>query len=128
MLPLDYGPPGDPHDDLDEPLVESVWMQPYPDERLVDVEPSPDARYEQREAVEVAFVAALQHLPARQRAVLILREVLGFSGAETAEALDMSTDAVYSALQRAHKTVDEKLPAQSQQATWPRSVTRSCAA
>ncbi len=117
VLPVDYGPPGDPHRELDQPLVESVWMQPYPDERLADVESTPDARYEQREAVEIAFVAALQHLPAKQRAVLILRDVLGFSGAEVAEALELSPAAVYSALQRAHKTVDEKLPAQSQQAT-----------
>lgn len=117
VLPIDHGPAGDPHGELDEPLVESVWLEPYPDQRLVAGDPEPGARYEQRESVEVAFVAALQHLPARQRAVLILRDVLGFSGAEAAEALDMSAAAVYSALQRAHRTVDERLPAQSQQAT-----------
>jgi RNA polymerase sigma-70 factor (ECF subfamily) len=115
VLPLDFGPAGDPHGELDEPLVESVWLEPYPDERLPEGDPAPDARYEQRESVELAFVAALQHLPARQRAVLILRDVLGFSGGEVADALEMSPDAVYSALQRAHKTVDERLPAQSQQ-------------
>ncbi len=117
VLPVDFGPPGDPHGELDEPVVESVWLEPYPDERLVAGEKEPDARYEQRESVEVAFVAALQHLPATQRAVLILRDVLGFSGAEVADALDMSAAAVYSSLQRAHRTVDERLPAQSQQAT-----------
>jgi RNA polymerase sigma-70 factor (ECF subfamily) len=117
VLPIDYGPAGDPHRDLDEPLVESVWLDPYPDERLVAGEAEPGARYEQRESVEVAFVAALQHLPARQRAVLILRDVLGFSGAEVGQALDMSAAAVYSTLQRAHRTVDERLPARSQQAT-----------
>jgi RNA polymerase sigma-70 factor, ECF subfamily len=117
VLPVDFGPPGDPHGELDEPLVESVWLDPYPDQRLVAGDQEPDARYEQRESVEVAFVAAMQHLPARQRAVLILRDVLGFSGAEVADALDMSPAAVYSALQRAHKTVDERLPAQSQRAT-----------
>jgi RNA polymerase sigma-70 factor (ECF subfamily) len=118
VLPVDYGPARDPHGELDEPLVESVWLEPYPDELLVAVDQhAPEARYEQRESVEVAFVAALQHLPARQRAVLILRDVLGFSGAEAAKALDMSAEAIYSALQRAHKSVDERLPAQSQQAT-----------
>jgi len=115
VLPVDFGPAGDPHGELDEPLVESVWLEPYPDERLAEGDQAPDARYEQRESVELAFVAALQHLPARQRAVLILRDVLGFSGGEVADALEMSPDAVYSALQRAHRTVDERLPAQSQQ-------------
>jgi RNA polymerase sigma-70 factor (ECF subfamily) len=116
VLPVDFGPPGDPHGGLDEPLVESVWMEPYPDERLPTGEREPGASYELRESVEVAFVAAMQHLPAQQRAVLILREVLGFSGAEVGEALDLSPAAVYSSLQRAHKTVEERLPARSQQA------------
>jgi RNA polymerase sigma-70 factor, ECF subfamily len=115
VLPVDFGPAGDPHRDLDEPLVESVWLEPYPDDRLVAVGHEPGARYEQRESIEVAFVAALQHLPARQRAVLILRDVLGFSGAEVADVLDMTPAAVYSALQRAHRAVDERLPEQSQQ-------------
>jgi RNA polymerase sigma-70 factor (ECF subfamily) len=120
VLPIDYGPgSADPHTDPGEPLTESVWIEPYPDERLqiADGVAGPDARYEQRESVELAFIAALQHLPAQQRAVLILRDVLGFSGAEVAEVLDTNPDAVYSALQRAHKTVDERLPEQSQQAT-----------
>jgi RNA polymerase sigma-70 factor (ECF subfamily) len=100
VLPIDYDP-ADPHG---EPL----WLEPYPDAGLA---------YEQRESVELAFIAALQHLPARQRAVLILSEVLGFSGAEVADALETTPASVYSALQRAHKTVDERLPEVTQQAT-----------
>ena len=118
VLPVDYGPAADPHDGPGEPLLESVWVEPYPDERL-GLEAGvagPDARYEQRESVELAFIASLQHLPARQRAVLILRDVLGFSAREVAEVLEATPAAVDSALQRAHKTVKERLPAQSQQA------------
>jgi RNA polymerase sigma-70 factor (ECF subfamily) len=117
VLPIDYGPSWDPHDGVGEPVVESVWIEPYPDGDLVDGRTSPEARYEQREGVELAFVAALQHLPANQRAVLILREVLGFSAAEVAEALETTVASVNSALQRARKTVDEKLPERTQQAT-----------
>jgi RNA polymerase sigma-70 factor (ECF subfamily) len=119
VLPIDYGGPADPHDDLAAPLVESVWIDPYPDGQLglQDGLAGPEARYEQRESVELAFIAALQHLPARQRAVLILRDVLGFSGAEVADALETTPASVYSALQRAHKAIDERLPEQSQQAT-----------
>jgi RNA polymerase sigma-70 factor (ECF subfamily) len=119
VLPVDYGPAADPHDDPDEPLTEAVWLEPYPDARLgLGSDPaSPEARYEQHEGVELAFIAALQHLPARQRAVLILRDVLGFSARETATALDTTPVSVDSALQRAHKTVDQRLPEPSQQAT-----------
>jgi RNA polymerase sigma-70 factor (ECF subfamily) len=119
VLPIDYGPSADPHDGPGQPLVESVWVEPYPDGRLAldNALAGPEARYEQRESVELAFIAALQHLPARQRAVLILRDVLGFSAREVAQALDTTPGSVDSALQRAHKTVDERLPEQSQQAT-----------
>jgi RNA polymerase sigma-70 factor, ECF subfamily len=119
VLPIDYGPAADPHERAGEPLLESVWIEPFPDEQLFaeDTPTSPEARYEQRESVELAFIAALQHLPARQRAVLILREVLGFSARETAEVLETTPVSVDSALQRAHKTVDTRLPAQSQQTT-----------
>jgi RNA polymerase sigma-70 factor (ECF subfamily) len=117
VLPIDYGPQSDPHDDLALPLVEPVWVEPYPDGAVDAGYAAPEARYEQRESVELAFVAALQHLPARQRAVLILRDVLGFSGEEVAETLESTPEAVYSALQRAHKTVEEHLPALSQQET-----------
>jgi RNA polymerase sigma-70 factor (ECF subfamily) len=120
VLPVDYGPAAaDPHGPLGERVSEAVWIEPYPDEELGPgaALAGPDARYEQRESVELAFIAALQHLPARQRAALILRDVLGFTGAEVAAALDTSTDAIHSALQRAHRTIDKQLPQRTQQAT-----------
>ena len=118
VLPIDYALAADPHDGLAEPITESVWLEPYPDTNLGLASPAgPEARYEQREAVELAFIAALQHLPARQRAVLILRDVLGYSARETGEILDTTPISIDSALQRAHKAVDERLPSQSQQQT-----------
>jgi RNA polymerase sigma-70 factor (ECF subfamily) len=118
VLPLDYGPSFDPHDQgIGMPPIEATWVEPYPDQGLglEDGYAAPEARYELRESVELAFVAALQNLPANQRAALILREVLGFSAQETADALDTTVASVNSALQRARKTVDDKLPEESQQ-------------
>jgi RNA polymerase sigma-70 factor, ECF subfamily len=117
VLPIDYGPSADPHERPGEPLLESVWIEPSPDEHLFveDATASPEARYEVRESVELAFIAALQHLPARQRAVLILRDVLGFSARDAAEVLETTPISIDSALQRAHKTVEQRLPEQSQQ-------------
>jgi RNA polymerase sigma-70 factor (ECF subfamily) len=119
VLPLDYGPATDPHGAPGEPVVESVWVEPYPDETLglEDGFAAPEARYEQREAVELAFIAALQHLPANQRAALILREVLGFSAKEAAEMLETTVASVNSALQRARAAVEERVPEQTQQRT-----------
>src|SRR5207249_2095265 len=119
VLPIDYAPAADPHRGPGEPVVESVWVEPYPDEKLglEDGYAAPQARYEQRESLELAFVAALQHLPPQQRAVLILREVLGFSAKEAAEMLESTVTAVNSALQRARRVIDERLPDESQQVT-----------
>jgi RNA polymerase sigma-70 factor, ECF subfamily len=120
VLPIDYGPPAEADSgEPGEPVTEWVWLDPYPDELLSLEEgyAGPAARYEQREAVELAFVAALQHLPPRQRAVLILREVLGFSAREVAEAFETSVASVNSLLQRARRAIDERLPERSQQAT-----------
>ena len=118
VLPIDYGPAA-ASVDIGEPLVESVWVEPYPDETLGlgGGHGAPHARYEQREAVELAFIAALQHLPATQRAVLIFREVLGFSAREVAESLETTVASVNSALQRARRTIDDRLPERSQQET-----------
>ena len=119
VLPVDHGPSSDPGVEIGRPLVESVWVEPFPDETLALAEgyAAPDARYEQRESVELAFVAALQYLPATQRAVLLLREVLGFSAREVAETLDTTVASVNSALQRARSTVRNRLPERSQQST-----------
>lgn len=119
MLPMEYGPASEPDEALPPPLVESAWIEPYPDGPfgLEAGANSPEARYERRESVELAFAAALQHLPARQRAVLLLRDVLGFAPAEIATALDVTPTTIYSLLQRARQAVTERLPSRSQQAT-----------
>jgi RNA polymerase sigma-70 factor (TIGR02960 family) len=90
---------------------EPTWLQPYPDvllEGIADDSPGPEARYQTREAIELAFVAGLQRLPPRQRAALVLRDVLGFHTAEVAAVLDSSEASVKGALHRARATLDER--------------------
>ena len=101
---------------LPEPtrLAEPVWLQPYPDvllDGLPEQAPGPEARYEAREAVELAFITALQQLPPRQRAVLVLRDVLGYRTAEAAAMLGTTDISVKSTLQRAREALQAHVPA-----------------
>jgi RNA polymerase sigma-70 factor (ECF subfamily) len=119
VLPSDLSPAAEAGTPPGMPVTESVWLEPYPDQAigLTDGRATPECRYEQREGVELAFVAALQHLAANQRAALLLREVLGFTAKESAEMLQTTVASVNSALQRARAAVADRVPAHTQQAT-----------
>ena len=95
-------------------LTEPIWLEPYPDVLLEDIpdrSAGPAGRYEARESIELSFIVALQHLPPRQRAALVLSDVLGFRTAEIAEMLDTGEASVKGALQRARATLRARLPA-----------------
>jgi RNA polymerase sigma-70 factor (TIGR02960 family) len=115
-----------PHVEPPEPtrLGEVVWLEPYPDalfEGGIDVPPGPEARYEQTEAISLAFVTALQVLPPRQLAVLVLRDVLGFHADDVAEMLDSTVESVNSALKRARASLQRGRPPTADRAPPPAS-------
>ena len=123
IMPTDVAAPGDPTAEVPPP-AELPWLQPYPDRLLEPVaseEDEPGAAVVARETIELAFLAAIQHLPPRQRAVLILRDVLGWSAKETAATLETSVPSANSALQRARATLRDRLP--DRRTEWSRANT-----
>ncbi|MBJ8344230.1 RNA polymerase subunit sigma-70 [Antrihabitans sp. YC2-6] len=116
LLSMDFGPAFEDVDDLGDLVDEPVWLDPYP-ETLLTGATDRAMSYDIRESLELAFVAALQFLPANQRAVLLLADVLAFSAAQTAELLDISVHSATTALQCARKTLQQRAPDRSQQAT-----------
>jgi RNA polymerase sigma-70 factor (ECF subfamily) len=121
-LPMDFGPSAAPGAEFDPAATDVLWLEPYPDRWLAPAAfdhaaSAPEALYEQRESIELAFIVALQSLPPLQRAVLLLREVVGLSTAEISSQLGTSPQSVNSALQRARASVRDQRPEMSQQAT-----------
>jgi RNA polymerase sigma-70 factor, ECF subfamily len=117
-LPVAFGPAAGPGADMGDAVFDPIWLEPFPDQLLpAETRFSPEASYEQRESIEIAFVVALQALPPQQRAAFLLREVLGFSAADIASQLGTSVAAVTSLLQRARARIHRTVPGRSQQAT-----------
>jgi RNA polymerase sigma-70 factor, ECF subfamily len=120
LLPTEVVPPADPS--VPQPPASDIaWLGPYPDSLLevADDAHGPEALTFEQETIELAFLVAIQHLPPRQRAVLILRDLLGWSASETADVLDMTAVAANSALQRARETLARRLP--SKRVDWRRA-------
>ena len=111
-LPVRSQPPADPSAPPAPPLTELIWLEPFPDDLLDDVEPTPEARYALHESITLAFLTALQLLPPRQRAVLIMHDVLDWDASEAAESLDMTVSAVNSALHRARVALNKNYSAE----------------
>jgi RNA polymerase sigma-70 factor, ECF subfamily len=120
FLPYDVAPPADPTA-TPPPHADLPWLDPYPDrllDELASPDPGPDAAAIAKETLELAFLAAIQHLPPRQRAALLLRDVLGWPARDVAAALETTVAAANSALQRARATLRERLP--TRRAQWAR--------
>lgn len=107
-LPNATHPAADPHAPLVPSITELVWLEPFPDDWLTEAASSPEARYTAHESISLAFLAALQNLPPRQRAVLILSDVLDWRANEVAELLELTVSAVNSALHRARVTLAQR--------------------
>ena len=107
LLPTTIYPPGDPAEPMGQPVTDPVWLEPFPDELLAPRDVSPEARYDAQESITLAFMIALQLLPPRQRAVLILRDVLDWRAEEVAGLLETTLSAVNSMLYRARSTLAE---------------------
>ena len=107
-LPQELYPAADPMRPLDPAIMDPIWIEPFPDAWLESASADPAARYDQRESVTLAFLVALQSLPPRQRAILLLRDVLDLGSKEVADLLDLSTSAIESALYRARNKLSKK--------------------
>lgn len=108
VLPPARQPASDPTQPPAPPIAEPIWLEPIPDEMTAGIESSPEARYETRESISLAFLAALQFLPARQRAVLVLRDVLDMPASQVADVLGTSVPSVNSILHRARAALEQR--------------------